>query len=527
MKVPDKFAGKKGKCPGCGTMLRIPGQKVSSAPAAPAKPVAPPPAPTASPAVGDLVIPDNLELDLEPAGSAPPIIDDDLTLDLPGEPAAAPTAPALDIPELAPVTPAPAALPRASAPELELADDGAPAAPGGMDLAVAEDAVPAMAPPPAAAPRGIECPQCRAPMAPGEAFCGGCGARVGGGAPAADDGLALSAHAPAGPAGPAAEPTGPPPERKLKASTFRPSGLWFGYLVKLGIIAAVVAGLYFGGMYGFETYNRMTFDSHMASATELMKMGNLSAAETELGEARALFPKDDELAKAYAQLEEAKKKASPGKGADDPVAKAAKSIVGSGLKKSVPGKTPAAGKTVAGAKTPEEGKTVAAKTEAAKDEPARPTNDLDARKTFGALKLSMQAPKDWTVQAQGAAPTGSLTLTGPETEGVVPVIEVRLLEVPGGIREFTENVKKEWEAKGLTLTGQKAYRFNDSRNLTLLEFEGLVQGKKGPETGKSMQWVFNIGGKKCGVVGFTLPDSVYDLWRQPMELSVRTLKTLK
>lgn len=506
LKVPDQFAGKKGKCPGCGTMLRIPGQKVSAAPAKPAAPVAPPPAPAAA---GDLLIPDNLELDLEPAATAPAAIDDELTLDLPGEPAAAP--PALDVPELAPVTPA-------------------PTAPGGVDLALVADAVPTMALPPQAAPRGIECPQCRAPMAPGEVFCGSCGARVGEAAPAAsavpaaDDGLALSAHAPAGPE---AEPTGPPPERKLKASTFRPSGLWFGYLVKLAIIAAVGAGLYYGGKYGLEKYNRMTFDSHMTSATELMKKGNLSGAETELGEAKALFPDDNELAKAFAQLEEAKKKATPGKGSSDPVTKAAKSIVGSGLKKSVPGKTPAANKTTAGAKTPEEGKTVAAKTEAAKDEPARPSNDLDARKNYGALKLSMQAPKDWKVQAQGAAPTGSLTLSGPETEGVVPVIEVRLLEVPGGIREYTENVKKELEAKGLSFTAQKAYRFNDGRNLTLLEFEGLVQGKKGPETGKSMQWVFNIGGKRCGGAGFTLPDSVYDLWRQPMELSVRSLKTLK
>lgn len=525
MKVPDKFAGKKGKCPGCGTMLRIPGQKVSAAPVAPAKPVPPPPAPAA----GDLVIPDNLELDLEPAASAPAAIDDDLTLDMPGELASAPAAPELAVPEFAPV--APAALPRASAPEIELVDDGVPAstpASGGGDLALMEDAVPTMAPPPPVAPRGIECPQCRAPMAPGEAFCGACGAKVGGAAPvasaapAADDGLALNAHAPSGPAGPSAGPDGPPPERKLKASTFRPSGLWFGYLVKLGILAAIVAGLYYGGQYGFEAWNRVDFDSHMASATELMTKGNLSGAETELGEARALFPNDPELAKAYAALEEKKRKTAPGKDADAPVAKAAKSIVGSGLKKADPGKSSAGSKTAAGAKTPAEGKTVAAK-----EEPARPGNDLDARKNYGALKLSVQAPKDWKAQAQGAAPTGLLTLTGPETGGVVPVIEIRLLEEDGGYRAYTDNLKKDLEAKGLSFTAQKAYRFNDGRTLTLLEFEGLVQGKKGTEMGKSMQWVINAGGKKCVGIGFTLPDSVYSLWRQPMELSVRTVKLLK
>lgn len=508
LKVPDQFAGKKGKCPGCGTMLRIPGQKVPASPAALAKPAASSPAPAAA---GDLVIPDNLKLDLEPAAPAPVALDD-LTLEIPGE------APAAPVPELAPVAP------------VSLV---APSVPVGGDLALAEDAVPTMAPPPPAAPRGIECPECHAPMVPGETFCGSCGTKVGGdapaaaAAPAADDGLSLTPHASAGPAGPSPDPTGPPPVRKLNASQFRPSGLWFGYLVKLAIIVAVVAGLYFGGQYGIEKWNRITFDEHLTKADELGAKGSFNLAEFELGEAKALFPNDPGLDKAFAKLEEQKKKANPNKGSDNPVAKAAKTIVGSGLKKPGPGKTPVAGKTTAGAKTPDEGKTVAANTESAKDEPARPSNDLDARKNFGALKLSVQAPKDWKAQAQGAAPTGSLTLTGPETEGVVPVIEIRLVEDPGGIRDFTENVKKELEAKGLTFTGQKAYRFNDGRNLTLLEFEGSVPGKKGPENGKSMQWVFNIGGKKCCGAGFTLPDSIYDLWRQPMELSVRTLKILK
>lgn len=73
MKVPDEAAGKKTKCPSCGTVLRIPEAPAAAAPAAPPKP-APKPAPPPPSEPEEVVEEDVTEVveEIAPISKGPP-----------------------------------------------------------------------------------------------------------------------------------------------------------------------------------------------------------------------------------------------------------------------------------------------------------------------------------------------------------------------------------------------------------------------------------------------------------------------